>query len=938
MTTEVYAVSPEEALKSLKSSEAGLSKKEVEDRLEHHGFNELPKGKKATAIGIFLSQFKNALILLLVFAGMLSMFLGEDIEAIAIFVIILLNTILGFIQEFRAEKAIEALEQLSAPQATVMRDGKAEKIPAKNIVPGDILVLEAGDIVAADSRIITQSSLQIDEASLTGESVPSGKVTEPFKIGTSIADQENMAFMGTIVTYGKGTSVVTGTGMHTELGKIATSIQETGEVQTPLQRKFAQLAKQIGVIAIVLIIAVLVAGTLQGTAFSKMLLVAVALTVSTVPNSLPIIVTVSLSMGSKRLTKKNMLVKKLPAAESLGAVTMICSDKTGTITKNQMTVTDIFTNNEILKVSGTGYEPKGSFHLNNKDVDSKHIELLLRTGFLCNNAKLVEDKNKFSIIGDPTEGSLIVLGRKGNLTENSLKAKFTFVEELPFDSDRKCMSSIYKNNSSRKTEAYVKGAPDLLLKACDRIIINGKVKKLTPKDRKNILKMNDSFANKALRVLSLAYREVPATKKFSIKSVERNLIFIGLVGMIDPPREGVKEAITQCSEAGIRVMIITGDHAITTRAVGEQIGLFKEGDVVLTGDEVEKLTDEQLTKKIDNVRIIARALPIQKSRVVDALKKHGHIVAMTGDGVNDAPALKKADIGIAMGITGTDVSKEVSKAILVDDNFTTIVKAVGEGRNIYDKMIKSAKYLLSCNAGEITAVFMAIMLRFPLPLLPLQILLMNLLTDDFPALGLGFEKSEKGVMSRPPRDPKAKPITRRIFASIVLFGLIMGLGTLFMFASSKGMMQTVNIQGHEIIGDWNYAGSYNAFVESNPLTGNEAVNAIIEAKKEVLLALSRTIAFTTLVMFQMFAVMSSRTLFHSFKSLNPFSNLWLLGAVCLSLTIQVIVIYWTPLQKIFGTVAISLSDWLMILVISSLGFVMMEVSKFFVNPKKGDIH
>jgi len=883
---DYYNINASEATKLLKSSEKGLTKNEAEKRLEEFGYNELQKEKKLTTLTIFLSQFKNALILLLIFAGFLSLFLGERIESIAIFGIIFLNAILGFIQEYKAEKAIEALEKISAPTAKVLRDGKEQKIPAREVVPGDILLLEAGDIVPADSRLLEVTSLQIDEASLTGESVPSKKVTEPFKLGTSAADQENMAFMGTVVTYGKGKSIVTSTGMKTELGKIATSLQTTKEVQTPLQIKFTRLAKQIGIVAVILIIIVLVSGTLQGTlTFGKMLLFALALTVSTIPNSLPIIVTVGLSMGIKKLAKKNMLIKKLPAAESLGAATIIVSDKTGTITKNQMTITDIFYDDEIIKVSGTGYEPKGNFYVNNKQINPKQMELFLRIGYLCNNAKLVKKEGKFEIIGDPTEGSLIVLGKKGKLEDENLQRNFSFIEELPFDSDRKSMSVIFKNKINKKTEAYVKGAPDLLLKVCDRVLEKGRVRKLTKKDRKKILRMNDSFAEKALRVLALAYRELPDSKKYNIDNVEKNLIFVGLVGMIDPPREKVKQAVEQCQEAGIRVMVITGDHAITTKAIAQQIGLFKEGDIVLTGEDVEKMSDTELEKKIEKVRIIARALPIQKSRIVDALQKRGHIVAMTGDGVNDAPALKKADIGIAMGITGTDVAKEVSKAILTDDNFATIVNAIEEGRNIYNKMIKSAKYLLSCNAGEITAVFMAIMLKFPLPLLPLQILLMNLLTDDFPALGLGFESSEEGIMKRPPRDPKEKPISRKIFLSIVIFGLIMGIGTLFMFMQHK----------------------------------------------DINVGKAQTMAFTTLVMFQMFAVISSRTLYHSLKHLNPFSNKWLLGAVCLSLIIQLVVVYWSPLQTIFGTVSLLVIDWLKIIGISSLGFIMMEISKFFMG-------
>ncbi len=887
---DYYTKSIKETLKNLETKETGLSQKEAEKRLAEFGYNELQKEKKLTALIIFISQFKNALLLLLIVAGILSLFLGEKIESVAIFAIVLLNAILGFIQEYKAEKAIEALEKISAPTAIILRDGKEQKIPAREVVPGDILLLEAGDIVPADSRLLEVSSLQIDEASLTGESVPSKKVTEPFKLGTSVADQENMAFMGTAVTYGKGESIVVNTGMKTEFGKIATSLQTTKEVQTPLQIKFAQLAKQIGIVAVILIIIVLVSGTLQGTlTFSKMLLFALALTVSTIPNSLPIIVTVSLSMGTKRLAKKNMLIKKLPAAESLGATTIICSDKTGTITKNQMTITKIFYDNQIIKVSGAGYEPKGNFYVNNKQINPKQLDLFLRIGYLCNNAKLNKDGDRFEIIGDPTEASLVVLGKKGKLEDEDLHHNFSLIEELPFDSDRKRMSVIFKNKINKKTEAYVKGAPDLLLKVCDRIIENGRVRNLTKKDKEKILKMNNSFAEKALRVLALAYRELTDSKKYSIDNVEKKLVFVGLVGMIDPPRDEVKQAVEQCQEAGIKVMIITGDHAITTKAVAKQIGLFKERDVVLTGDNIEKMSDEELEKKIEEVRIIDRAVPIQKLRIVDALQKRGHIVAMTGDGVNDAPALKNANIGIPMVITGTDVAKEVAKATLVDDNFATIVNAIEEGRNIYNKMINSARYLLSCNAGEITAVFIGIML-FPqaLVLLPLMLLLMNLLTDDFPALGLGFESGEERIMKNPPRNPKEKPITKKIFLSIVLFGLIMGAGTLFMFMQYKG----INISK------------------------------------------AQTVAFTTLVMFQMFAVISSRTSYSSLKHLNPFSNLWLFGAVCLSLTIQVIVVYWSPLQSVFGTVSLLAIDWLKIIGISSLGFIMMEISKLFVGKRK----
>ncbi|MBU0615797.1 MAG: cation-transporting P-type ATPase, partial [Nanoarchaeota archaeon] len=553
--------------------------------------------------------------------------------------------------------------------------------------------------------------------------------------------------------------------------------------------------------------------------------------------------------------------------------------KTGTLTKNEMTITRIFVNNKIVDVSGTGYEPKGNFFEERNIVNPKKYELLLRIGDLCNNAKLTKEKDKHSIVGDPTEGSLMVLAKKGKF-ENSL---FQFIEELPFDSERKRMSVIFKDKKTKKIQAYVKGAPDLLIDRCTSMIVDGKVRKMTAADKKKILAMNNQFANDALRVLGLAYKDVK-DKRYTLDKVENNLTFVGMVGMIDPARPEVKESILRCKKAGIKVMVITGDHAITAAAVAKNIGLLDKGDLVLTGRDLDKMSDKELEKNIEKVRIIARALPIQKSRIVDALQKLGHIVAMTGDGVNDAPAIKKADIGIAMGITGTDVAKEVAGAILVDDNFSTIVNAISEGRNIYDKIIKSTRYLLSCNAGEIVSVFIAILLNFPLPLIPLQILLMNLVTDGLPAIGLGFEPSEKDVMERLPKNPKNHPISMRMLYLIVMFGIMMGAGTLFLFS-----------QYH---------------------------------KQDLVLA--RTIAFTTLVMFEMFAVLGSRS-FKAFGKLNPFSNRWLLYGVASSVVIQLLVIYWSVLQPVFGTVPLTLMHWLQILGISSLGFLVMEVTKLFLK-------
>ena len=898
MNKDYYLMKTEDALTELKTSKEGLTPDEAKKRLAEQGYNELQKEGGTKAIIIYLNQFKNFLILLLIFATVVSFFLGEFIDAIAMMVIVLLSTSLGFFQEYRAEKAIEALKRISAPTVRVIREGKVTRIPVREIVIGDILSLEAGDIIAADSRIIESKSLQIDEASLTGESVPSDKITTPYKSKIQIDEQENMAFMGTVVTYGKGKAVVTSTGMKTELGKIAESIQETTETQTPLQVKFNNMAKQMGIAVILLVVIVFIAGLIKEhnsgginpSSFKLLFIFSLSLAVAAVPSSLPAIVTISLGLGAKMLAKKNMIIKRLPAAESLGSVTIICSDKTGTMTKNQMTVTKIYTDNQIIDVTGDGYNPQGNFLKEGREVGIKGIELPIKIGYMCNSAKLYDEDGLWNIIGDPTEGALIVLGDKAKINDSIQNIEK--IEELPFDSERKRMTVIVKNIETKKVEAYVKGAPDLLLNICNKVLINGKAIKITEKEKKTISDANEKFAESALRVLGFAYRELEESKKYSISNVENDLIFVGLVGMIDPPRDGVKEAVEICRNANIKVMMITGDHSLTAKAVAKEIGLFKEGDELLTGEELDKLSDEELKKIIDNVRIVARTLPIQKSRIVTALKENGHVVAMTGDGVNDAPALKKADIGIAMGITGTDVAKEVSKAILVDDNFSTIVHAVEEGRNIYDKIIKSTRYLLSCNVGEVITVFISIMIGMPLPLVPLQILMMNLVTDGLPALALGTESSEGNVMSRSPRSPKENPISKHMLALIMVFGLVMGAGTVYIF------------------------GYYYNGKESN-------------------LSVARTAAFTALVMFEMFAVIGSRSLY-ALKKLNPFSNIWVLLGILSSVLLQIAVVYWKPLQSVFSTTPLSLYQWTMIIMVSGIGFVAMELCKFFIsrNPAK----
>lgn len=887
-----YAKERETVLEQLKSSNEGLSEKEAAARLETHGANEIRDESKSTWLHILISQFTDFLILLLLFAATISFILGETIDAIAMLAIVVLSAALGFVQEFRAEKAVEALQKISAPQAKVVRSGVLKTIPAKRLVPGDIITLEAGDIVPADARLLEASNLQVAEASLTGESVASHKNVSAVDEKTGISDQKCMVFMTTAVTYGKARAAITGTGMETEIGKIATSIQSEQETKTPLQVKFEILARQIGIAVIGLVVVVFVVGMFSGvddlghgsgSKVAQLLLLSLSLAVAAVPSSLPAIVTIGLALGSKKLAEKRMIIKKLPAAESLGAVTTICSDKTGTLTKNEMTITHIYTDRTDISVTGTGYEPEGEFKADK--LPRGQLDLLLTAGVLCNDSELVREEGRHKIIGDPTEGALIVAGAKAGITRKRLQSDgYQVAYDLPFDSERKRMSVVVTHPNLKQRRAFVKGAPDLLIERCTHLMQGGKRIKLTKEKRDEILAQNESYAESALRVLAIAYVDAALKDDSSADTVERNLTLIGLVGMIDPAREEVKDAIEQCTRAGINVMVITGDHAITTRAVAQAIGIYdpNSNDLVITGAELDEMSDAQLERKIRSIRIIARALPIQKLRVVKALQKHGEIVAMTGDGVNDGPALKKADVGIAMGITGTDVAKEVAKGILTDDNFATIVGAVEEGRNIYDKIIKSARFLLRCNFGEIMIIMIALFMRLPIPLLPLQILLVNLVTDGLPALALGVEPSDSGIMERKPRNPKSPPLTRSGLYIIFGYGIFMALGTIYLY--------------------------HHAYVNGPSL------------------AYAQTVAFSTLVMFEMAAVFGSRSL-KPLEKLNPLTNPLLLGAVILSIGIQLAVVYTPALQTIFGTVPLPASQWLSIVGIASLGFVFMEVSK-----------
>ena len=894
MDKNYYSLNIKEVLKSLKTYEEGLTDNEAKQRSEKYGTNEIERRKSITPFKIFVRQFTSFIVIILFAAILISLLIGEKLDAVVISIILILNGVFGFIQEYKAEKAIESLRKLTALKAKVIRDAREIEVDSRELVPGDIILLETGSKVPADARLLQIAVLQVDEASLTGESTPSKKITEPIKRRTSVNDQENMVFMGTIVTKGRARAVITETGMGTEIGRIAELVQEVKEKSTPLQEKLKQFGKWLSFVTILICAVVFGVGILReylvATSFginhvSEMFLAAVALAVAAIPEGLPAIVTISLALGVSKMTKRNVLIRQLPAVETLGCTNVICSDKTGTLTKNEMTVTEIYANDTLIKLTGEGYMPKGDFiNADSGQSYTGNIELLLKVGASCNDSHLNYNE-RWEIFGDPTEGALLVSAEKSGLKKNELEKQFPRIDEIPFDSERKCMTTIHKIND--ENIAYIKGAPDVIINKCKYLYIDGKVNRLTEEDKKRILKINHDMAKKALRILGFAYKSLPGSYSQVSEDLEDDLIFLGLQAMFDPPRENVKEAIEKCKTAGINTVMITGDHKITAVAIAKELGLFKEGNIALSGDELDKLSDAELDKIAEDIKIYARVSPEHKVRILDALKKKGYIVAMTGDGVNDAPALKKADIGIAMGITGTDVAKEASDMVLTDDNFSSIVNAVEEGRGIYDSIKQFVQYTLSSNLGEILVIFMAILIGWPLPLIAIQILWINLLTDGLPGLALGLDPHSKDIMKKPPRKREEKIISREVVHNIAIVSFVMMVGTLFLFYSY----------------------------------GIDSIKA-------------KSIAFTTLVMFQLFNVLTYRA--KNFK-INFKTSKYLIGSVIITILMQIAVLY-TPLNVTFKTVPIGLLDWFKILLVTFLLYIILESRKMFLNYWKRRTH
>ncbi|PEW39422.1 calcium-translocating P-type ATPase, SERCA-type [Bacillus cereus] len=856
----------------------GLTEKEAEGRIKKFGTNELDEAKRPSALMVFLAQFKDFMVLVLFGATIVSAFLGEYIDSIAIVAIVIINGILGFFQERKAEKSLEALKELAAPQVTVLRNGKWVKAPSKALVLGDVIKFSSGDRIGADVRLVEASSLYIEESALTGESVPVQKKVEALQgQDVSIGDQKNMAFMGTMITRGAGTGVVVATGMNTAMGQIANMLQNAEQMETPLQRRLEQLGKILIIVALILTALVVLAGVYQGNEVYHMFLAGVSLAVAAIPEGLPAIVTVALSLGVQRMIKKRAIVRKLPAVETLGCASVICSDKTGTMTQNKMMVTHMWSGGELWKVTGQGYEPNGSFLKGEKEFDpakTKALYQLLTFGSLCNNANIIQKKKAYVLDGDPTEGALVATAMKAGITREALKGKFEIIREFPFDSTRKMMSVIVRDREGKKF-LVTKGAPDVLLQMSQTILWGDKQQPLSELYRKEVQAAIHSLGSQALRTIAVAFKPLKVTDSIEHeRDVEKDFMLVGIQGMIDPPRPEVEQAVKECREAGIRTVMITGDHKVTAMAIAEQLGVLPPGGRVVEGVELASMDVEELESVVEDTYVFARVSPEHKLKIVKALQNKGHIVAMTGDGVNDAPAIKTADIGIAMGITGTDVAKEASSLVLLDDNFATIKSAIKEGRNIYENIRKFIRYLLASNVGEILVMLFAMLLALPLPMVPIQILWVNLVTDGLPAMALGLDKAEGDVMKRTPRHPKEGVFARGLAWKIISRGFLIGAVTLV------------------------------AFIIAYNQHPNE-------------LKYAQTVAFATLVLAQLIHVFDCRSE-HSIFHRNPFGNVYLVGAVIISLLLMLVVIYYPPLQPIFSTMPIQARDWLLIGGLSSI--------------------
>ena len=855
----------------------GLDNDVAMQRLANDGANEFDKKKQKTLLAKFFEQFKSFMILVLLIAaaisGLVGYLDGEGFtDAIIILVIVILNACIGTAQEVKAEKSLEALEKMSAPYSKVVRGGQVETIPSREIVKGDIVVIETGDLIPADMRLIESVNLKVEEAALTGESVPENKHTDIIDGEVPLGDRENMAYSSTLVSYGRGKGIVVATGMSTEVGKIAGMIQSVPDTKTPMQVRIDQLGKFLGIAALAICLIIFVVGIIQGREVVAMFMTAVSLAAAAIPEGLPAVSTIVLAVGVQRLAKRNAIVRNLPSVETLGSTTVICSDKTGTLTQNKMTIVNLYTD------YNTSDLPKS---LNPDQIR------LLTSSILANDAKLSREESRWNTTGDPTETAFLDAGLRFGLNKNDIEKEHKRIAEVPFDSERKMMTTVNREDDG-KIYVHTKGGVDELLACCCSILLDEKVKDLTEADKDKIRKANVSLAEKALRVLGVAYKEIQELpSEITSKSLEHSMIFAGMVGMIDPPRDEVKDAVIKCREAGIKPVMITGDHLITAVAIAESLNIKEEDEIAMTGSELEKISDARLLEQINDTSVYARVSPEHKVHIIKAFQEKGNIVAMTGDGVNDAPALKLADIGLAMGITGTDVSKEAADVVLADDNFKTIVSAVEEGRRIYDNILKAIQFMLSTNVGEIFVIFIAIVSNWPTPLLPIQILWINLVTDSLPALALSVDPADPDVMRRKPIDAKQGIMSKSFLTRILMQGAMIG-----------GLSLTAFLIG---------------------------MQTSIEA--------AQTMTFAVLALAQITHVLNVRSEYHSaFR--NMFKNKMLLGALVIVLFLMLIVLEVPQLHDIFHLVSLSQTQWIWVVVLSIAPLPIVELVKGVMRLRK----
>ncbi|WP_242274091.1 cation-translocating P-type ATPase [Bacillus cereus group sp. BfR-BA-01310] len=881
-----YSKTKDQTLTDLGTNEQyGLTDEIVNERLKQYGPNELATKQKRTLWQRVFAQINDVLVYVLIIAALISAFVGEWADASIIALVVILNAVIGVIQESKAEQALEALKKMATPKAIVKRDGELKEIPSEHVVPGDIVMLDAGRYIPCDLRLIETANLKVEESALTGESVPVDKdaIYNPSMQRDEqvpLGDQKNMAFMSTLVTYGRGVGVAVETGMKSQIGKIATLLHEAEDDMTPLQKSLAQVGKYLGFVAVAICVIMFLIGFLQGRDTLEMFMTAISLAVAAIPEGLPAIVSIVLAIGVQRMIKQNVIIRKLPAVEALGSVTIICSDKTGTLTQNKMTVTHF-------------YSDQTYNQLENLNVNNDVHHLLLENMVLCNDASYSNE----SQTGDPTEIALLVAGSSFNIQKDNLENKHERVNELPFDSNRKMMSTVHTYDESYYS--MTKGAIDKLLPHCTHIFINNKVEVLTDSHKTQILEAAQAMSQEALRVLSFAFKQYE-TDHVDIDHLEENLIFIGLVGMIDPPRTEVKDSITECKKAGIRTVMITGDHKDTAFAIAKELGIAEEKSEIMIGTELDNISDTELASKINHLNVFARVSPEHKVKIVKALRAKGNIVSMTGDGVNDAPSLKQADVGVAMGITGTDVAKGAADVVLTDDNFSSIVKAVEEGRNIYRNIKKSILFLLSCNFGEIITLFLAILLGWATPLRPIHILWVNLITDTLPALSLGVDPEDPDVMKEKPRHAKESLFSGSV-PFLIFNGVVIGLLTLTAF----------------IVGAKLYTEDTNLF----PLFPDQIdEDALLHAQ---------TMAFVVLSFSQLVHSFNLRSRTKSIFSIGIFTNKYLVFSLLIGVLMQVCIISIPPLANIFGVHALTIQDWGFVLLLSIIPLVVNEIIKLF---------